>query len=217
MLHGHYKVLVTLSRYLTTRKAQRKEYLLDLLALPALSGVLDMESVGNSVIKSLFPNVILLVHVFCSTHQTSSLICPGLVSLTIPSFWLFSCLDFQDHHPYFGVCLFGISANSTTQYLIHSAAFFLLDKVDGYRREFSLEDTSYVVFHSICTLITDSEPIIKGYVIRAFIYYLLNFPLDDLSSILVLLYMNAFRYVEVVFWFLITKFILAWLRISLCT
>jgi hypothetical protein len=62
-------------------------------------------------------------------------------------------------------------------------------------------------FISIYTGITDLEPIIKGYVTRAFIYYLLNFSLDNLSSILVLLYMNAFRYVEVVSWVPIRKFI----------
>ena len=57
---------------------------------------------------------------------------------------------------------------------------------------------SYLISH----ISSITEGSLKGYGTRKFIYYILNFLLDDLLSIIVLPYMNAFRYVNVVFWFL---------------
>lgn len=78
----------------------------------------------------------------------------------------FSSLDFQDHHNCFVVCSFAI-LTVPTQYLIHSAVVLLLGNINGFRRDFSLEDTSYVVSHF--HIYQHNSQSLKDYATRKFI------------------------------------------------
>lgn len=50
----------------------------------------------------------------------------------------------QGHHPSPSVCTQTLPSSLCCSAFVDSALFLSLDKVDGFRREFSLEDTSYV-------------------------------------------------------------------------
>ena len=77
----------------------------------------------------------------------------------------------QDHNNHPGVGLFSLSIKLYIVHSCKSAIFFALDKVDGYRREFSLEDTSYVLCHTSLLLSTN----ILGYAIRKWLAFAVTF------------------------------------------
>jgi hypothetical protein len=77
----------------------------------------------------------------------------------------------QDHNNHIGVGLFSLSIKLFIVYSRKSAIFFTLDKVDGYRREFSLGDTSYVLCQTSRLLSTT----ILVYAIRKWLAFAITF------------------------------------------